>query len=156
MKRKKFKTVAGYLRSKAERIRESNLPKEQAAQRAAVYAGQRTAINNLLPQLGFSNLIGPTEAPHEGVERLLKLNLNEQQTAALKTCQRWLKNFSVAHWVVTTSASPPVEFRTGGQTRMIVAGESFTHAETEAMEAIQRARKTTITEAIALFREGAA
>jgi hypothetical protein len=146
---KKFKSVAGYLRSMGERIKYSNLPEEEEARWNAVHAGQRTAINNLLPQLGIPELIGPTEPPREGVERLLKLDGNEEQAAALETCRRWLKNF----WVPVSSSvstSTPADFRSG----MIFRGEEFTPDETETIEAIQRERKMTMTEAIAASREG--
>jgi hypothetical protein len=147
MKPKKYKSVAGYLRSMGERIRCSGLPKEEEARRNAVQAGQRTAINNLLPQLGITELIGNTEPPHEGVERLLKLGGNEAQASALETCSRWLKNF----WVPVSSSvstSTPADFQSG----MVFRGEEFTPDETQAIVAIQSERKVTMTEAIALFR----
>jgi hypothetical protein len=146
---KKFKSVAGYLRSHGERIRYSRLPKEEEARRYYVQAGQRIALNNLLLQLGITDLIGLTEPPHEGIERLLKSNGTEEQATALEACRRWLKNF----WVPVSSSvstSTPADFRSG----MIFRGEEFTPDETEAIEAIQRERKMTMTEAVAAFREG--
>jgi hypothetical protein len=150
MKPKKYKSVAGYLRAMGERIRFSGLPKEDGARWDAVHAKQRTVINSLLPQLGMTELIGDTEALHEGVERLLNLNGNEVQASALEACRRWLKNF----WMPVSSSvstSTPADFRSG----MIFHGEEFSAEETEAIETIQREQKVTLTEAIAAFREGA-
>ena len=147
---KKFKSVAGYLRSMGDRLRCSGLPKDQEARWAAVQAGQRAAINNLLPQLGITELISPTEPPHEGIERLLKSGGTEAQATALETCRRWLKNF----WVPVSStmaAAPPRENFTSSMT---FRGEEFTPEETKAIEAIHSERKVTMAEAIALFREG--
>jgi hypothetical protein len=146
---KKFKSVAGYLRSMGERIRYSGLPEEKEARWDAVQAKQRLVLNQLLPQLGITELIGTAEQPDEGIERLIKLGGHEAQAAALETCRRWLKNF----WIPISSSistSTPAGFRSG----MVFRGEEFTPAETETIEAIQRERKMTMTEAIAAFREG--
>jgi hypothetical protein len=143
---KKLKTAAGYLRSMGERIRYSGLPKEQEARWNEVRAKQRIAINNLLPQIGITELIGPTEPPHEGIERLLKAGGNEAQVAALEACRRWLKDF----WVPVSSTVASVT------TGMIFRGEEFSPEDTKAIEAICSERKVTMTEAIALFRGGPA
>jgi hypothetical protein len=92
---KKFKTVAGYLRSNGERLLCSELPKDKEQCIALVRAGQRDTLNNLLPQIGIADRISDAELPREGVERLLKLGGNEQQVAALEACGRWLKNFLI-------------------------------------------------------------
>jgi hypothetical protein len=92
---KKFKTVAGYLRSNGDRLFWRPLPDDKEQLIAAVRIGQRDILNNLLPQIGIADRIGDAELPREGIERLLKLGGNEQQVAALEACRRWLKNFII-------------------------------------------------------------
>ena len=95
MKRKKFKTAAGYLRSAGDQLLWRDLPEDKEQLIAAVRAGQRDILNNLLPQIGIADRIGGAELPRDGIERLLKLGGNEQQVATLETCRRWLKNFMI-------------------------------------------------------------
>jgi hypothetical protein len=96
MGHKKFKTVAGYLRSGGDLLLcRPSLPVDKEQCIAEVRAGQRDILNNLFPQIGIGDRIGDAELPCEGVERLLKLGGNEQQVAALETCRRWLKNFII-------------------------------------------------------------
>ena len=87
-KTKTFKSVTGYLRGQGEILR-YNLPQRAEQRIAAVTAGQRAAINNMLPQLGINQRIGADEAPIAVVERLLALGGAEPQVKALQTCQRW-------------------------------------------------------------------
>ena len=94
-KPKKFKTVAGYLRSKGDQLLWRDLPEDKEQLIAAVRAGQRDILNSLLPQIGVTDRIEDAELPREGIERLLKLGGNERQVATLETCRRWLKNFVV-------------------------------------------------------------
>jgi len=111
---KKYKTVSGYLRSTEERIL-SKLPLDDGTQEnrqrivAAAQAGQREAINSLLPQIGITDHIVDAETPHDGVARLAAVDgKTVQQADALKACDRWLKNFciplSVKFDIVTSSS----------------------------------------------------
>ena len=95
MAQKKFKTVAGYLRSMSDQLLWRDLPEDKEQRIAAVRAEQRNILNNLFPQIGIPDRIGDAERPREVIERLLKLGGNEQQVAALETCRRWLKNFMI-------------------------------------------------------------
>jgi hypothetical protein len=95
MARKKFKTVAGYLRSGGDQLLSRHLPEDKERCIAVVRAGQRDILNNLFPQIGIADRISDAELPREGIERLLRLGGNEQQVAALETCRRWLKNFII-------------------------------------------------------------
>ena len=61
-KTKKFRLSLAICAVTTTRIRDSSRPKEGSGSVAAVFAGQRTVINNLLPQLGFTDLIGAAEA----------------------------------------------------------------------------------------------
>jgi hypothetical protein len=100
---RKFKSVAGYLRSCGDRL-DRKLPEDKDQRIAAVQAGQRDIINNLLPQIPLTQRIEATEKPMDGIERLLALGGTDQQVAALKACQRWLKNYFIV-WSVTSSGS---------------------------------------------------
>jgi hypothetical protein len=102
MKHKKFKTVAGYLRSESDRLLCRSLPEEKEQLLAAVRTGQRDILNNLLPQIGIADRIGDAELPREGLKRLFELDRSEQQVAALEACQRWLKNFIIPLSSTTT------------------------------------------------------
>jgi hypothetical protein len=91
MTRKKFKTVAGYLRSMTDDL--------YFAQQKAKWAGKpalsdedglRQIVNNLLLQLGIKDQIGLAEKPLLAVERLRKAAENEKQAKDLDTCLRWL------------------------------------------------------------------
>ena len=95
-KQKKFKTVGGYLRSNEGKIL-SKLPTDDVGRRvAAVQAGQREVINHLLPQIGITDRIADTEAPRDGIARLIAVDgKTAQQVDALTACERWLKNFII-------------------------------------------------------------
>jgi hypothetical protein len=95
MRHKKFKTVVGYLRSCGENLAYSELPKDKDQRIAAVQAGQRDIVNNLLPQIGFTQRIEATEKPLDGIARLLAQGGTTQQIAALDACRRWLKNYLI-------------------------------------------------------------
>ena len=92
---KKYKTVAGYLRSCGDRLQYGKLPEDKDQRIAAVQAGQRDIINNLLPQIGLAHRIKPTEKPIDGVARLLAIGGTAQQVSALEACRRWLKNYVI-------------------------------------------------------------
>ena len=92
---KKYKTVAGYLRSCGDRLQYGKLPEDKDQRIAAVQAGQRDIINNLFPQIGLAHRIEPTEKPIDGVARLLAIGGTAQQVSALEACRRWLKNYVI-------------------------------------------------------------
>lgn len=101
-KHKSFKTVSGYLRNAADHIlfklpaSDGNAEEHRRRLVAAAQTGQRNAINGLLPQVGITGRIGDAETPRDGVDRLLATDgMTAQQTDALKTCDRWLKNFII-------------------------------------------------------------
>jgi hypothetical protein len=79
IKHKKFKTVSGYLRSNEYRIL-SKLPTDRDTEEdrrrrvEVVQAGQREAINQLLPQIGIPDRIVDSEAPRDGVARLIAVD----------------------------------------------------------------------------------
>jgi hypothetical protein len=107
---KKYKTVAGYLRSCGERLQYGKLPEDKDQRIAAVQAGQRDIINSLLPQIGLAQHIEATEKPIDGITRLLAQGGTEQQVAALETCRRWLKNYVI---VLGVTAIPQVKTAQG-------------------------------------------
>src|SRR6516164_7316596 len=110
MRHKKFKTVAGYLRSCGERLQYHELPEDKDQRIAAVQAGQRDIINNLLPQIGLAQRIEATEKPIDGIARLLAQGGTAHQIAALEACRRWLKNYLI---VLSVTAIPQVKTAQG-------------------------------------------
>jgi hypothetical protein len=110
MRHKKFKTVAGYLRSCGERLQYHELPEDKDQRIAAVQAGQRDIINNLLPQIGLAQRIEATEKPIDGIARLLAQGGTAHQIAPLEACRRWLKNYLI---VLSVTAIPQVKTAQG-------------------------------------------
>jgi hypothetical protein len=91
MANKKFKTIAGYLRSAGD----NHYYAQEKAKLAGVPAlsdeeVQRRIINNLLPQIGIAGQIGPTEKPIDVVTRLRQAPENEKRAKELDTCLQWL------------------------------------------------------------------
>jgi hypothetical protein len=88
--------VAGYLRSNGDallcKVYRPNQDRDHLI--AAVQAGQRDILNNLLPQLGLA-CIEATEKPSDGIRRLMQMDGTEQELAALGACERWLKSFII-------------------------------------------------------------
>ena len=110
MAHKKFKTVAGYLRSCGERLQYQEFPEDRDQHIAAVRAGQRNIINQLLPQIALAGCIEATEKPIDGVQRLLAMGGTAQQVAALEACRRWLKNYAI---VLSVTAIPQIKTAEG-------------------------------------------
>jgi hypothetical protein len=110
MTTKKYKTVAGYLRSCGESLSYRKMPEDRDQHIAAVRAGQRDIINNLLPQIGITGRIEAAEKPSDGVERLLAMGGTAQQVSALEACRRWLKNYVI---ILSVSAIPQVKTAEG-------------------------------------------
>jgi hypothetical protein len=104
MTTKRFKTIAGYLHSAEDEL-QYRIPRDadDDAIVAATRAGQRDIINRLLPQLALPKL-DESEAPIDGIERLIAAGGTEQQVKALRACQRWLKNYLI---VLRTSIVTP-------------------------------------------------
>jgi hypothetical protein len=91
MKRKKFKTVAGYLRSEDERLfYQQGTAEREGRTPISTEEGHRLIINHLLRQIGITDLVGQTEKPREAIKRLLPTAQNEMQTKALEACAKWL------------------------------------------------------------------
>ena len=83
---KKFKTVAGYLRSAEDRLYSQRAMAELQGQPAiAEEDGKRQIINSMLPQLGLERLQA-TEAPRDGIKRLQQTAQTDQQKKALDAC----------------------------------------------------------------------
>jgi hypothetical protein len=106
MRHKKFKTVAGYLRSMGDNL---SYRQEMAKLRNGVTMsdeeGERQIINNLLPQIGISGSIEPAEKPPDGIHRLRQTVQEERHIKALNDCLKWLGR-DRGHWTVTTSGGP--------------------------------------------------
>jgi hypothetical protein len=85
-------TVTGYLRLSLRRfLHDTNLAELSVqAQTDRVNDGLRKIINDMLPHLGISDSIGPTEKPADGVRRRRAAATNPAQTKALDDCLRWL------------------------------------------------------------------
>ena len=139
-KRKKFKTIAGYLRSM-----EQDLWHQQAiAERSGKVGisdddGRRQIINNLLSQIEGAGSIDQAESPRDGVKRLRVTATSARQVEALDACARWLVH-------------PPAKVTFVGATAesagMIYRGKDYTQQEIEALRAIQREHGVSLDQAI--------
>lgn len=86
---KKFKTVAGYLRSMENDLYyQQERAKREGRSAISDDEGQRQIINNLLRQIGVA-VIEQTESPLAGVKRLRQAT-NEAQGKTLDACLKWL------------------------------------------------------------------
>jgi hypothetical protein len=135
---KKFKTVAGYLRSN-ENEKLCGVDPDSDAERTI----ERQIINHMLPQLGITDTIKLDEKPRDGVERLLQQTTEVRQLKALKDCRKWLRR-AKGHWTVTSS--------TAVSRGMIYRGQDFNAEETAAIEQIQSEQKVSIDKAIEIWR----
>jgi hypothetical protein len=92
---KKFKTVAGYLRSMGDQLYYKQ-EKAKLEHRPVISddEGERDIINNLLPQLGIVGRIGQDEKPRDGVKRLQQAAQGDAQVKALAACLKWLNGSS--------------------------------------------------------------
>jgi CRISPR/Cas system type I-B associated protein Csh2 (Cas7 group RAMP superfamily) len=153
MARKKFKTVAGYLRSMGDDL----YYKQETAQRQGRPAisdaeGKRQILNNLLPQIGIAGCIGSDEKPVDAIKRLREAAQTERDIKNLDACLKWLRVPPTPMHMQFIGASSSV---TG--VGMMFRGESFTPEETQAIEKIQRERRLpSIADAIRIYREGTA
>ena len=105
MATKKYKTIAGYLRSAEERYKIPwDVSDDQRA--AAIKAAQRDIINAALSQCGVAPL-DADKTPADGIAHRLASFTNNTwkiQIKALKDCELWLKK-SFVMWTVTTTGS---------------------------------------------------
>jgi hypothetical protein len=101
---KKFKTVAGYLRSMHDNLsHRQGMARLRGGTSLSDEEVERQVINSLLPQTGIGGVIGPTEKPREGIHRLRQTVQDEQHIKILNDCLKWLGR---PHWNVTTSGDP--------------------------------------------------
>jgi hypothetical protein len=145
MARKKFKTVAGYLRSMADSLYLGQEKAKLAGKPAlSDEDGQRQIINNLLLQLGIKDQVGFGEKPLVAVERMRKAAENDKLAKDLDTCLRWLARPEGRY----------VKFVGAAVTRVGVtyAGERFTEEEFAAIEKLASVRAITLEEAVKAFR----
>jgi hypothetical protein len=104
MRHKKFKTVAGYLRSMGDNLYyRQEMAKLRGGAGLSDEEGEKQIINNLLPQIGISGVIEPTEKPRDGIHRLRQTVQDERHMKALNDCLKWLGR---GRWTVTTSGDP--------------------------------------------------
>jgi hypothetical protein len=91
MARRKYKTVAGYLRAM-----ENDLGYKQEMARLhgkpviSVEDGQRQIINNFFVFLSIKDRVGPTEKPLDAIKRMRAAAVTDKQKADLDTCLKWL------------------------------------------------------------------
>lgn len=103
MATRKFKTVAGYLRSWGERL--ARVEPNSDAERAL----ERQIINNLLPQIGMSETIVDGEMPRDGIARIRKLTTDPAKCKALDACRKWLGRMKI----ISVSVIPQVRTASG-------------------------------------------
>jgi hypothetical protein len=97
---KKFKTVAGYLRSMEDQLSYKQAMAELGGQHVmSDEDGERQIINNLLLQFGLADRIGADEKPRDGVRRLQQVARSDVQIKALAACLKWLNR---PHFVSAT------------------------------------------------------
>jgi hypothetical protein len=144
MARKKFKTVAGYLRSMGDDLYFAQ-EKAKLAGRPAISdeEGQRQILNNLMPFLEIKDRIGFNEKPLDAIERMRKAAATEKQAKALDTCLKWLKQPRVRMEVI--SASAPIN------TGIIFAGKNFTEEEFAKIKQFARERAIPLRQAVDEF-----
>jgi hypothetical protein len=106
MLRMNYKGVNDYPRREHLRL-ENGLPQgDRDEVIAAVKAGQRDIINQLLPQVELPEL-DACETLYDGLRHLIAAAHTPEQVNVLRQCQHWLKNFSVGVYI----SSPPVMHR---------------------------------------------
>jgi hypothetical protein len=145
MARKKFKTVAGYLRSMSDDLYYAQAKAEQQGrQPIADEDGLRQILNNLLPQLGIGR-IDDHERLIDGIQRLQQTAHGDQQTKALVDCLKWLKQPTPrVIFVGAKATSHTMTFR----------GEEFSEEESARLEEICREQKVSMIDAVRILRHG--
>jgi hypothetical protein len=143
MTQKKFKTIAGYLRSTGDAHYYAQ-EKAKLAGRPALSdeEAQRQIINNLLPQIGIVGQIGSTEKPVDVVTRLRLAPENEKRAKDLDTCLQWLGR----------RLGPRITCANATIWKIVRAGEEFTQEEFDAIEKLARERAIGFDEAKVALR----
>ena len=93
-KTKKFKSVAGYLRSMGDDLQHQPSGLSDDERIVLIRQGQRRIVDQLLPHLDLPKL-DDSETLNNGIKRLLALGGTERQAKALKDVERWLKNYLI-------------------------------------------------------------
>ena len=96
---RKFKTAAGYLRSKEKQLYYKQGRAESRNETAiSDDDGARQIINGLLPQIGVTESIALSEHPAEAVQRMLhhargttRAGVLDPRLIGLEACEKWLK-----------------------------------------------------------------
>ena len=141
-KRKKFKTIAGYLRSMEQDLWHRQAMAERDGKPSISEAdGHRRIINNLLPQIGVADSIGQAESPRDGIRRLRATATGDVQIKALDACAKWLDQPGMK---LTFLGATSTAVASG----MIYRGKDYTQEETEALEKIQREYGVSLDQAI--------
>jgi hypothetical protein len=142
---KRFKTVAGYLRSTGDNAYYA----AQEAKRAgrplhSERDARRRILNALFPQIGIKDQIGPTEKPIDVVTRLRRAPENEKQAKNLDTILQWLRR----------RLGPRVQFlgATAESWGVIRGGEEFTGEEFDAIEKLASESGISFDEAKRMHR----
>jgi len=147
-RQKKFKTVAGYLRSAEEHLwYEQSAAKREGRSGISDEDGQRQIINNLLPQVGIETLkIG--EKCSEGIDRLRQASTDERQSKVLDDVLKWLRKPRLLGSSSRITCRVQVIGSTHEPGGVIHRGKHYTNAEYEALEAICRERGVDMDRAI--------
>jgi hypothetical protein len=90
--RKKFKTIAGYLKSAGDKFfYAQEMAKLKGTVTVSEEQARREILNNLLPQIGIKGQIGPAEKPVDVITRLRQAPERDAgQVKSLDTCLKWL------------------------------------------------------------------
>jgi hypothetical protein len=139
MARKKFKTIAGYLRSmETDLWAQQARAKREGRSFLSDEEGQRQILNNLFGQMGIGT-IAQDEKPLAAVVRLRE-GASEKHLKDLSACMKWLRQ---------PQAHPTFVGATAETAGITYAGKRYTEAEFERLEQIARAKNITLDAAIA-------
>ena len=109
-------------------------------------AGERTAIDALLPQLGLPQL-DANGTPYDGINRLLAIGSTKQQVKALKDCQRFL------------GAELPRRASSGAVVKRAVQWPGISIHTAESLRTVHQRRSkrsASVTRALTAMKSGAA
>jgi hypothetical protein len=143
--RKKFKTVAGYLKSAGDGFYyKQEMAKLKGTVTLSEEQARREILNNLLPQIGIKDQIGPAEKPVDAVERMRKAPENEKQAKNLDTCLQWLGR----------CLGPRLIARGATIWKITRAGEDFTEEEFNAINKLASESGVGFDQAKEVYRAG--
>lgn len=148
-RRKKFKTIAGYLRSMEQDLwHRQGMAELNGKPGIADDDGHRFIVNNLLSQIERAGSIGPAETPRDGVKRLRATAINPAEIEALDACAKWLDKPGVkVAFVGTRSEVTSVS--------VTYAGKHYTQQKFEVFEKLQREHGCSLDQAIAMSEQAA-